>query len=157
MSASPCLKKKLALSGDSVDVLQPVSCGERPVLSPERASLCRTMAVFNGVFSILPGKLEAERAFAEETIGGGASFEEFQKRRGRLRDLVGAAHTRRQRLRRDLVRRPRLRAGHRGGHVGSVGVLLLCSRGQVKKLSAIELEPAQPLRGAPEAPGRWRA
>jgi hypothetical protein len=41
------------------------------------------MAVFNGVFPILPGKLEAERAFAEETMGARrADFEEFQKRRG---------------------------------------------------------------------------
>ena len=30
-------------------------------------------------------------------------------------------------------------------------------RGQVKKLSAIELEPAQPLRGAPELLVDWRA
>lgn len=94
MVGEPVFKKKLALSGDSVDVLQPSELRGRPVcLSPERASLCRTMAVFNGVFSILPGKLEAERAFAEETMGGAArGVRGVPEAPGCPRDLVGAAH-----------------------------------------------------------------
>ena len=41
------------------------------------------MAVFNGAFPIMPGKVEAARAFANETLGARRSdFEEYQQRRG---------------------------------------------------------------------------
>ena len=87
MVGEPVLQKKLALSGDSVDVLQPSELrGSGLCLSPERASLDRTMAVFNGVFPILPGKLEAERAFAEETMGGGARSSRSSRSAGVARE-----------------------------------------------------------------------
>ena len=39
------------------------------------------MAVFNGAFPVLPGKLEEARAFAKETMGPRRSgFDEIQKR-----------------------------------------------------------------------------
>jgi hypothetical protein len=45
------------------------------------------MAVFNGAFPILPGKVEAARAFAKETMSvWRADFEEQQKRRGVTRE-----------------------------------------------------------------------
>jgi hypothetical protein len=46
------------------------------------------------VFPILAGKLEAERAFAEETMGARrADFEEFQKRRGVTRETWSVQQT----------------------------------------------------------------
>ncbi len=45
------------------------------------------MAVFNGVFPVLPGKLDAIRAFAKETISAQLSgFEEAQRRVGSTRE-----------------------------------------------------------------------
>ena len=45
------------------------------------------MAVFNGAFPILPGKMEAARAFAKETMGAERSgFDELQKRGGVTRE-----------------------------------------------------------------------
>ena len=52
------------------------------------------MAVFNGVFPILAGNVEAERAFAEETMGArSADFDEFQKRRGVTRETWSMQET----------------------------------------------------------------
>ena len=45
------------------------------------------MAVFNGAFPVLPGKVEAARAFAKETIGARRSgYEESQERGGITRE-----------------------------------------------------------------------
>jgi hypothetical protein len=45
------------------------------------------MAVFNGAFPVLPGKVEAARAFAKETMGARRSgFDESQKRGGITRE-----------------------------------------------------------------------
>jgi hypothetical protein len=47
----------------------------------------KTIAVFNAAFPVLPGKVEAARAFGEETMGARrADFEEYQKRRGVTRE-----------------------------------------------------------------------
>ena len=45
------------------------------------------MAVFNGAFPVLPGKIEAGRAFARETMGARrADYDESQKRNGITRE-----------------------------------------------------------------------
>jgi hypothetical protein len=45
------------------------------------------MAVFNGVFPILPGKLDDARAFAEETMGAHqADYDAAQRRAGVTRE-----------------------------------------------------------------------
>ena len=45
------------------------------------------MAVFNGAFPILPGKLDDARAFAQETMGSHrADFDDAQKRAGVTRE-----------------------------------------------------------------------
>ena len=45
------------------------------------------MAVFSGAFPVLPGKLDAMRAFAKETLGAQVSgFEEAQRRVGSTRE-----------------------------------------------------------------------
>ena len=45
------------------------------------------MAVFNGAFPILPGKLDDARAFAKETMGShGADFDAAQRRAGVTRE-----------------------------------------------------------------------
>lgn len=45
------------------------------------------MTVFNAAFPILPGKLEAARAFAEEAMGDRrADFDEAQRRQGVTRE-----------------------------------------------------------------------
>src|SRR5213594_3877053 len=45
------------------------------------------MAVFNGAFPVLPGKVDAARAFANETMGGRrAGLDESQKRGGITRE-----------------------------------------------------------------------
>lgn len=45
------------------------------------------MAVFNGAFPVLPGKVDAARAFAEETMGPRRSgYDESQKRGGITRE-----------------------------------------------------------------------
>jgi hypothetical protein len=116
------------------------------------------MAVFNGVFPILPGKLEAERAFAEETMGARrADFEEFQKRRGVTREswsvqqapdgnafaVIWFASPDAERAIVEVARDP--------------SEFAACFREQVKELSGIEFDPAQPLQsssstGGPEHP-----
>jgi hypothetical protein len=46
-----------------------------------------TMAVFNGAFPILPGKVDTARAFAKETMGAQrAGYDESQKRLGITRE-----------------------------------------------------------------------
>jgi hypothetical protein len=116
------------------------------------------MAVFNGVFPILPGKLEAERAFAEETMGARrADFEEFQKRRGVTRETWSVQPTPdgnafaviwfespdSEQAIAEVARDP-----------SEFGVWF---RERVKELSGIELDAAQPLPGAPELLVDWRA
>jgi hypothetical protein len=45
------------------------------------------MAVFNGAFPVLPGKLDEARAFAKETMGAhGADFDDAQRRAGVTRE-----------------------------------------------------------------------
>ena len=45
------------------------------------------MVIFNGAFPVLPGKLDAPRSYAKETIGPQRSgFEEWQKRGGATRE-----------------------------------------------------------------------
>ena len=45
------------------------------------------MAVFNGAFPVLPGKLDDGRAFAKETMGAQrAGYDEIQKRNGITRE-----------------------------------------------------------------------
>ena len=52
------------------------------------------MAVFNGAFPVLPGKLDAARAFAEETMGARRSgFDESQKRGGITRETWSIQET----------------------------------------------------------------
>jgi hypothetical protein len=52
------------------------------------------MAVFNGAFPVLPGKVEAARAFAKETIGAQRSgFDESQKRGGITRETWSIQET----------------------------------------------------------------
>jgi hypothetical protein len=52
------------------------------------------MAVFNGAFPILSGKVEAARAFAKETMGAQRSgFDESQKRGGITRETWSIQET----------------------------------------------------------------
>jgi hypothetical protein len=52
------------------------------------------MAVFNGAFPVLPGKVEAARAFAKETMGAQRSgFNESQKRGGITRETWSIQET----------------------------------------------------------------
>ena len=52
------------------------------------------MAVFSAAVPILPGKVEAARAFGEETMGARrADFEECQKRRGVTRETWSVQQT----------------------------------------------------------------
>lgn len=51
------------------------------------------MAVFNAAFPILPGKVDAARAFAKETMGDRRSgFEEFQQRADVTRETWSIQH-----------------------------------------------------------------
>ena len=52
------------------------------------------MAVFNGAFPVLPGKVDAARAFAKETMGARRSgFDESQKRGGITRETWSIQET----------------------------------------------------------------
>jgi hypothetical protein len=52
------------------------------------------MAVFNGAFPILPGKVEAARAFAKDTMSAQRSgYEESQKRGGITRETWSIQET----------------------------------------------------------------
>jgi hypothetical protein len=52
------------------------------------------MAVFNGAFPVLPGKVDAARAFAKETMGPRRSgFDESQKRGGITRETWSVQET----------------------------------------------------------------
>jgi hypothetical protein len=52
------------------------------------------MGVFNGAFPVLPGKTEAARAFAKETIGARrAGYDEAQKRGGITRETWSLQET----------------------------------------------------------------
>ena len=52
------------------------------------------MGVFNGAFPVLPGKVEAGRAFAKETIGARrAGYDEAQKRGGITRETWSLQET----------------------------------------------------------------
>ncbi len=52
------------------------------------------MAVFNGAFPILPGKAEAARSFARETLKARrAEFDEYQRRRGVTRETWSVHET----------------------------------------------------------------
>jgi len=52
------------------------------------------MAVFNGAFPVLPGKVEAARAFANETMGAQRSgYDESQKRGGITRETWSIQET----------------------------------------------------------------
>ena len=52
------------------------------------------MAVFNGAFPILPGKVDAARAFAKETMGARRpGFDESQKRGGITRETWSIQET----------------------------------------------------------------
>src|SRR5687768_13429452 len=52
------------------------------------------MAVFNGAFPVLPGKVEALRAFAKETMGAQRSgYDESQKRAGITRETWSIQET----------------------------------------------------------------
>ncbi len=52
------------------------------------------MAVFCGAFPVLPGKVEAARAFAKETMGSRRSgFDESQKRSGITRETWSIQET----------------------------------------------------------------
>jgi hypothetical protein len=116
------------------------------------------MTVFNGAFPILAGKLEAERAFAEETMGARrAEFEEFQKRRGVTRETWSVQQTPdgnafvviwfespdSEQAIAEVTRDP-----------SAFGAWF---RERVKEISGIELDPAQLLQGAPELLVDWRA
>ena len=53
-----------------------------------------TMAIFNGAFPVLPGKVEAARAFAKETMGARRSgYEESQNRGGITRETWSIQET----------------------------------------------------------------
>lgn len=52
------------------------------------------MAVFNGAFPVLPGKVDAARAFAKETMGPRRSgYDESQKRGGITRETWSVQET----------------------------------------------------------------
>ena len=52
------------------------------------------MAVFNGAFPILPGKIDAARAFASDVAGGRkAEFKDMQKRSGTTRETWSLQET----------------------------------------------------------------
>jgi len=52
------------------------------------------MAVFNGAFPVLPGKIDAARAFARETMGARRSgFDESQQRGGITRETWSIQET----------------------------------------------------------------
>ena len=52
------------------------------------------MAVFNGAFPVLPGKIDAARAFAAETMGAQrAGYDESQKRNGITRETWSLQET----------------------------------------------------------------
>jgi hypothetical protein len=52
------------------------------------------MAVFNGAFPVLPGKIDAARAFAGETMGAQrAGYDESQKRNGITRETWSLQET----------------------------------------------------------------
>jgi hypothetical protein len=52
------------------------------------------MAVFNGAFPVLPGKIDAGRAFAAETMGAQrAGYDESQKRNGITRETWSLQET----------------------------------------------------------------
>jgi hypothetical protein len=116
------------------------------------------MAVFNGAFPILPGKMEAERAFAEETTGARrADFEEFQKRRGVTRETWSVQQTPDGNALAVIWFEspdPEQAIAQAARDPSAFGAWF---RERLKELSGIELDPAQPLQGAPELLIDWRA
>jgi hypothetical protein len=116
------------------------------------------MAVFNGAFPILPGKVEAQRDFAEETMGARrADFEEFQKRRAVTRETWSVQQT----LDGNAFAviwfespDPEQAIAEVARDPSEFGTWF---RERVKELNGIELDPAQPLPGAPELLVDWRA
>jgi hypothetical protein len=116
------------------------------------------MAVFNAAFPILPGKVEAARAFGTETMGArSAQFAEYQKRRDVTRETWsvqqtpdGAAFS--------VVwiesPDPEKAIAVAAGDPSEFGVWF---RARVKEINGIDLDdPGQPLPPAPEVTLDWR-
>jgi hypothetical protein len=116
------------------------------------------MGVFNAAFPIMPGKIEAARAFARETLGPRrGEFEEYQKRRGVIRETWsvqqapdGSAFS--VVWMESADPEDAIAEGVRDSSWFGVWF-----RERVKDINGIDLGPAQPLPGAPEVTLDWQS